>query len=57
MWKIFKTKTFWVNTIGTGLIIVNELNGKVIPTEAAATILFVLNIANRFLTNKSVSAK
>jgi hypothetical protein len=55
--KIFKTRTFWLNICGGALICVNDLAGKIIPTEAATTILVVLNIINRFLTTKPVSER
>ena len=54
---LLKSKTFWINAIGGGLEIVNALNGNVIPPATAATILMVLNIANRFLTTKPLNEK
>jgi len=55
--KLIKTKTFWVNLIGLGLLVVNELTGKYISTESAATIVFFLNLGVRLLTTKPVSEK
>lgn len=57
VWKLLKTKTFWINAVGGALLIVNDLNGKIIPTEAATTALVVLNMVNRLLTTKPVSEK
>jgi hypothetical protein len=54
---LLKSKTFWINAVGGGLEIVNALNGNLIPTEAAVSILMVLNIANRFLTSKPLNEK
>jgi hypothetical protein len=53
--KILKTKTFWLNAIGGALLIVNDLNGKLIPADMATSALVILNILNRFLTTKPVS--
>lgn len=53
--NILKSKTLWLNIIGSALLIVNELNGKFIPTEYAGLALCILNIANRFLTSGSVT--
>jgi hypothetical protein len=55
--KLLKTKTFWLNAVGTTLLIVNDMSGKMIPTETAVTILGVLNIFMRLLTTKPVSEK
>lgn len=52
-----KSRTVWINIVGGGLEIVNALNGNVIPPATAATILMVLNIANRFLTSKPLNEK
>lgn len=56
--KILKTKTFWINFVGLSLMVLNDqVLGKMVPTEYAASILALLNIANRFLTNQAVSEK
>jgi hypothetical protein len=58
MWKIFKTKTFWINALAAATYIVNDtMLNKVIPPEALAIATFAVNIANRFLTTKPVSEK
>jgi len=51
-----KSKTFWLNVVGGSILIVNASQGY-IPDQAAATILAVLNILNRALTNKALSQK
>jgi hypothetical protein len=56
MWKIFKTKTFWINAVAAAAYIVNDgVLNKMIPPEVLAVATFAVNIANRFLTTKPVS--
>lgn len=60
-WKtikgMLKSKTFWFNLVTGGLIIVNELNGKLIPTDKAAMIITFGNIVLRMITSKPLSEK
>jgi hypothetical protein len=53
----FKSKTVWFNVITGVLAVVNELSGKVVPTETAATIIAIGNVILRFVTTKPLSAK
>jgi len=54
---MFKSKTFWLNAIGTAAEFINAANGNVVPTEVAISILAALNVVNRFLTKKPLAEK
>jgi hypothetical protein len=57
LWKILKTKTFWVNFLGGVLQIVNATTVEIIPVEIATTIQFVINMLVRMITTEPVSKK
>jgi len=54
---MFKSKTFWLNAIGTAAVMINAAQGQAVSTETAAAILAVLNVINRFLTKKPLAEK
>ena len=55
---LLKSKTFWLNAVGTAAIVVNASHqGQAISTENAAMVLAALNVVNRFLTKKPLSQK
>ncbi len=53
--SILQSKTVWLNVLGILIMIVNELAGKMIPTEYAALALAILNIIVRFLTKQPLT--
>lgn len=53
---LLKSKTFWLNAIGAAGMLLNASQGY-IPDQYAASILAILNIANRFLTSKPLAEK
>ena len=55
--KLLKSKTFWFNIITGGLVVVDQLTGKIIPTEASASIVAIGNVILRLITTQSVSQK
>lgn len=57
MWKIVKSKTFWFNLVSGVVLIVDALQGRVIPPEASATIVAVGNIVLRLITTKPIKEK
>ena len=52
--KFYKSKTFWVNTIALAAIVVQSQTGFVIPPEAQAGIITVLNGLLRFATTEPI---
>jgi hypothetical protein len=61
MWNTIKgalkSKTVWFNVVTGTLEIVNVLNGSVIPSAVAGTVITVGNIVLRFLTTKPLDQK
>ena len=56
--KIHLSRTFWLNAIAIVLAMLNEtVLGKLIPPKMELEIVAVLNIANRFITNKPLESK
>lgn len=54
---LMKSKTFWFNIVTGVLVFVNEVAGKLIPTEVATTIVAVGNVILRMITNQPLSEK
>lgn len=56
--QLLKSKTFWLNVVGCLFIVINDqaLN-RFIPTEYLVSVQAILNIANRYLTNKPMNEK
>jgi hypothetical protein len=54
---LMKSKTFWVNILGIGGVIVNEATGELITPEHAGIALAVLNIILRIVTKKPLEEK
>jgi len=54
---MFRSKTFWLNAIGTVAVLINATQGQIVSTETAAAILAALNVLNRFLTKKPLAEK
>lgn len=54
---LLKSKTFWFNFASIVLIIVNELAGKLIPTEIATVVVSFCNILLRVLTKVPITDK
>lgn len=55
MKKWYTSKTLWVNVIATGAIIAQAVTGKeVLPPEAQAAIITVLNMVLRAITKESI---
>lgn len=54
MKKWWQSKTLWANAIGITAIIVQSQVGYVISPEAQATLLAVVNMALRAITNSEV---
>lgn len=55
--SFLKSKTLWVNAIAFIALIVQGFTGFVIDVELQATLLTVINVILRFVTNSSVSFK
>ena len=55
--SILASKTFWLNLIGTAILVL-ETNGAIMPAAwipYSILVLGILNILNRFLTNTGVA--
>ncbi|HSA05677.1 MAG TPA: hypothetical protein P5556_00700 [Candidatus Gastranaerophilales bacterium] len=52
--KFYKSKTFWVNLLSLGGLIVQSQTGFVLPAELQAGILSVLNGILRFTTTEPI---
>lgn len=58
MKSIFKSKTFWANLLSLIAVVVQAATGKeLLPMEAQASALLVINIILRGYTNKGVYLK
>lgn len=55
MKKWFKSKTIIFNVVSGIVMVANELNGKVIPTETATALILVGNTILRLITKEPVS--
>ncbi len=55
--KLLKSKTFWFNAITGTLTIIDQLNGKIIPTDISATIVMIGNVILRLITTKPIAEK
>jgi hypothetical protein len=55
--KWIKSKTLWFNIITGTLAIVNELQGKVIPTDVSLIVITLGNLILRFLTTAPLKLK
>jgi hypothetical protein len=53
--KWIKSRTLWFNVITGALAIVNELQGKVIPTDVSLIVITLGNLILRVLTTKPLS--
>jgi len=54
--SIWVSKTFWTNLLALAAMIAQGVSGKeVMPMEAQASILGVINIILRFITKTSVT--
>ena len=53
--KLWTSKTFWINLIALVAIILQVVMGKeAIPAEAQASLLAVINVILRLITNKPI---
>lgn len=52
--SIFKSKTFWLNLLGTVALLANHA-APILPPQYAPIVLGVANIINRFLTKTPVT--
>jgi len=52
--KLRNSRTFWVNLIALGAIIVQTMTGVSISAQEQAAILAVINIALRIITKESI---
>lgn len=59
MKSIFASKTFWANVVALGAMVLQGTTGNevLIPAEAQASVLAVVNILLRSVTNEAVSWK
>lgn len=55
MKKWYESKTVWFNILSAAAVAVNELTGKIIPAEYAATAIVFINLALRFVTSAPVT--
>lgn len=54
---LLKSKTFWLNVVAVALALLDEGTIKCLTAEQKAAIIGILNVANRFLTNKPLEEK
>jgi hypothetical protein len=55
--NLLKSKTFWFNAVTGTLMILDSLNGKIVPVETSSIIIAVGNVILRLMTTKPVSEK
>jgi len=54
MKKWYKSKVVWFNIVTLALAIINEMAGKVIPTECSASIVAIGNVLLRMITSTKI---
>lgn len=52
--SIFASKTFWLNIVGTAVMVLPHVSGF-IPQPWGSVVLGILNVANRFFTSGEVT--
>lgn len=54
---LLKSKTFWLNAAAGAIAILNKHMGDIVPPDYIPMATALANIANRFLTTKSLAEK